>query len=112
MKVYTYRTDGGKDLIKEFIKNLPKNERAEGFSIIRNLREKGYGALKLVTTRQIEGKLWEIKFRRHNRLFYAVLDSNGIYIVHACKKQKGKTEKKDLDKARERIRKCEVHNAF
>jgi len=30
MKVYTYKTEGGKDLILEYFRNLPKSERAEG----------------------------------------------------------------------------------
>ena len=55
-----------------------------------------------LNTRQIEGKIWEIKFRRHNRIFYVLLDEDNLYLLHACKKQKGKAEKFELDKARDR----------
>ncbi len=55
-----------------------------------------------LNTRQIEGKIWEIKFRRHNRIFYVLLDEKNLYLLHACKKQKGKAEKFELDKARSR----------
>ena len=30
---------------------------------------------------------------------YVLADANNIYILHACKKQKGKAEKFELDKA-------------
>ena len=55
-----------------------------------------------LNTRQIEGKIWEIKFRRHNRIFYVLLDEKNLYLLHACKKQKGRAEKFELDKARSR----------
>ena len=55
-----------------------------------------------LNTRQIEGKIWEIKFRRHNRIFYVLLDEKNLYLLHASKKQKGKAEKFELDKARSR----------
>ena len=32
---------------------------------------------------------------KHNRIFYITVDKDNIYLLHACKKQKNKTEKKD-----------------
>lgn len=37
----------------------------------------------------------EVYFYKHNRIFYITVDGNDIYLLHACKKQKNKTEKKD-----------------
>jgi phage-related protein len=42
-----------------------------------------------------EGKVFEVYFRKHNRIFYVTVDSNDIYLLHACRKQKNKTEKTD-----------------
>jgi len=75
------------------------------------LQEIGIDSLKALTTRQIDGKLWEIKFRRHNRLFYILIDDYGIYITHAYQKQKGKAEKKDINTARARIKVWRTENA-
>ena len=100
MKIYTYLTSGGKDLIKEYLNNLPVSEKAEGYFILDMLEEQGVAYFKNLNIRQIEGKIWEIKFRRHNRIFYILLNEDNLYLLHACKKQKGKAEKFELDKAR------------
>ena len=104
MNVFTYSTLGGKDLIREFLDSLPKRESAEGYFILQELEEKGVGFLKNLNTRQLERKLWEIKFPRHNRIFYVLVDEDNMYLLHACKKQKGKAEKFELDKAKNRAK--------
>ena len=104
MKVYTYQTKGGKDLIRKFLDSLPNNESAEGYYIIEQLETKGIEFMRSISTRQLEGKLWEIKFQRHNRIMYVLIDEDQIYLLHACKKQKNKAEKTDLDKARTRAK--------
>lgn len=108
MNVYSYKTNGGKNLILEYLNNLSKKEAAEGYYIIEKLEEEGIDFLKILNTRQLDGKLWEIKFYRHNRIMYVLIDKDSIYLLHACKKQKGKAEKFELDKAKKRAK--EVFN--
>lgn len=88
MKIHHYVTSGGKDLILEYIDELPKNERAEGLLVLEKLSEEGYEALSVLKTRQLRGKLWEIKFFEDNRIMYVVADGENIYLVHACKNKK------------------------
>ena len=104
MTVHMYHTAGGKNLIFEFHDNLPIRESVEGYFILENLEKDGVEFLKNLTTRQIERKLWEIKFQRHNRMFYVLIDASNIYILHACKKQKGKAERFEVDAARNRVK--------
>jgi len=47
-------------------------------------------------TRQLRGKLWEIKFSQ-NRIMYVTADKDNIYFLHACKKQKDKAKKFELN---------------
>lgn len=107
MNVHDYVTSGGKDLILKFIDDLSKDEKAEGLLILEKLEEEGLPALNVLNTRQLRGKLWEIKFYKDNRIMYVVADENNIYIVHACKKQKGKAEKFELNTAIERVKELE-----
>ena len=65
--------------------------------------EHGYGALKDLNTRQLKGKLWEIKFSQ-NRIMYVVQQGDAIYFLHACKKQKNKAEKSDIELAIKRAK--------
>lgn len=104
MNVHTYRTLGGKDVITGYLDKLPEKESAEGYYILRKLEEEGIPFLKTLNTRQLDGKLWEIKFHQHNRVMYVVVDKNNLYLVHACKKQKGRAEKHELNKALRRTK--------
>lgn len=103
MNVYRYETDGGKDLILEYVKKLPKKQEAIALGILSKLQQNGLESLEVLDTRQLKKKLWEIKFF-DNRLMYVVADAENLYILHACKKQKGKAEKFELDKAIERAK--------
>jgi phage-related protein len=100
-------TSGGKDLILEYIDKLSKNERAEGLTILGKLEEEGLEALNVLNTRQLKAKLWEVKFYDDNRIMYVVADGDNMYLVHACKKQKGRAEKFELDKAIKRVKELE-----
>lgn len=107
MNVYHYETSGGKDLILEYIDELPKKERAEGLTILGKLEEEGIEALEVLKTRQLKGRLWEIKFY-DNRIMYTVADGENMYLIHACKKQKNKAEKFELNKAIKRVKELEA----
>ena len=107
MNVFTYSTQGGKDLIREYLDGLPNRESVEGYFIIESLEREGTKFLETLNTRQLERKLWEIKYPRHNRIFYVLVDQENIYLLHACKKQKGKAEKFELEKAKKRAKDIE-----
>lgn len=47
--------------------------------------------------------MWEIKFAK-NRIMYIIADKDNIYFMHACRKQKGKAEKFELEKALQRAK--------
>lgn len=104
MKINTYMTSSGKDVIREYITKLTQDERTEAFKILSALRENGVDELQYLDTRQLKKKLWEIKFYNHNRMMYVLPDADAIYILHICKKQKGKAEKFELDKAIKRAK--------
>ena len=47
-------------------------------------------------------KVYEGYFQKHNRIFYIAVDKENIYLLHACHKQKNKTERKDTKLVRKR----------
>ena len=98
MEIRDYYSNGGKNLIKEYLSALPIKERTYGYGIRHKIINDGIKAFDGLETRQLYGKLWEIKFF-DNRIMYIIFDLNTVYFLHACKKQKGKTEKFELDKA-------------
>ena len=73
MKVHSYFSETGRDLIMEYIE---KDEFEEIFF------------------KRWEKKIYEVYFRKHNRIFYVTVDKENIYLLHACRKQKNQTEKR------------------
>ena len=106
MTIHDYYTVGNKNLIKEYLHNLSKAEQLEGYRIRHNIILHGIDAFSLLDTRQLQGKLWEIKFA-DNRIMYVIADKDNVYFLHACKKQKGKAERFELDKA---LRRAKEHD--
>lgn len=98
MEIFDYTTQGGKNLIKEYLSGLPQNELKEGYRIRHQIKQQGVLALQELNTRQLKGKLWEIKFSK-NRIMYVLKDEENIYFLHACRKQKGKAEQFELETA-------------
>jgi len=103
MNIHDYHTDGGKNVIKEYLSSLPFAERAYGYGIRHKIIKDGLKAFNGFDTRQLQGKLWEIKFA-DNRIMYVIFDKENVHFLHACKKQKGKAEKFELDKAIQRAK--------
>lgn len=83
------------------------NEKAMVLELLKALSEDVQGTLKIEDTKKIKGlkgvkKAWEIR-KGNIRIFYTI-QGNDIHIVHACRKQKNKTEKVDLDLVESRIK--------
>ena len=90
MQVHSYRTSGGKDLIIDYLDSLPVTEKAEGYFLISLLEEEGIKAFNFLKTRQVGGKLWEIKFYRHKQGFLCAVRRRK-YLFASCM-QKAKRE--------------------
>ncbi|MBU3875297.1 type II toxin-antitoxin system RelE/ParE family toxin [Faecalicatena sp. AGMB00832] len=92
MIIHSYTSSGGKDYILDYIRGLLRDEKIDGFSVLEELENDHLDSLVVKPWR---GKVWEVYFRKHNRIFYITVDRQNVYLLHACKKQKNKTEKKD-----------------
>ncbi len=106
LNIHDYETAGGKNLIKEYLDKLSIEDKTTGYTIRNHIKKKGISAFNGFNTRQLKKKLWEIKFSK-NRLMYVIADEDNIYFVHACKKQKGKAEHFELQKAIVRVKELE-----
>ena len=104
MEIHDYQTKSGKGVVMEYIKSLPDAERVDGLSVLENMRN---GHMERITFKRWEKKVYEVYFYKHNRIFYIVADGENIYLLHACKKQKGKTEKRDKNLVIKRTKELE-----
>jgi len=103
MFIHDYHSIGGKNLIKEYLSSLPVAECTYGYGIRHKIIKDGMEAFKGLDTRQLYIKLWEIKFF-DNRIMYVIVNKDNVHFLHACKKQKGKAEKYELDNAIKRAK--------
>ncbi len=104
MEILDYATSGGKNLITTYIDGLSKAEQLELYDIRREIKENGLDAFEKLNTRQLRGKLWEIKVSQ-SRIMYVIINEKSVAFLHICKKQKGKAEKQELEKAIQRAKK-------
>lgn len=103
MIIFDYATDGGKNLIIEYIKGLPVREQLEIYCIREEIEKSGLDAFEKIHTRQLRGKLWEIKVTQ-TRIMYVIINRDSVAFLHICKKQKGKAEKKEIETALKRAK--------
>lgn len=92
MKVNSYYNASGKDQIRKYIDKLSKDEMVDGYHVLQCMEEDRMDELQL---KPWQGKVWEVYFYKHNRIFYITIHGDEIYLLHACSKQKNKTEKTD-----------------
>jgi phage-related protein len=102
MVLHHYESAGGKNLILDYIDSLSKDERVDGYSVLKNLED---DKLDELTIKVWQGKISEVYFYKHNRIFYVITEGKNIYLLHACRKQKNKTEKKDGETVIKRAKK-------
>lgn len=94
MKLNYYTSKSGKNDIIEYVCSLPADERADGFTVLEALENGEFSKIKF---KQWQKKVYEVYFYKHNRIFYVTVDEGQLYILHACRKQKNKTEKRDQE---------------
>jgi phage-related protein len=95
MKLYPYKSAGGKDLVLGYINKLSQSEQIDGLSVLQKLKDGKFDELDIKPWR---GKISEVYFYKDNRIFYIIPDGESIYLLHACRKQKNKTETQDSEK--------------
>ena len=92
MTLHHYQSDSGKDFILEYIRSLPEAEKIDGFSVLECLENDEMDKVKF---KRWQKKIYEVYFYKNNRIFYVIADGDNMYLLHACRKQKNQTEKKD-----------------
>ena len=102
-----WRNPAGKAPVEKYIDEINnKEEKADILSTLKGIQEYGTDAVG-VDFRQIDGKLWELKIRTHgkyHRIFYVVLKSNEMILLHAYLKKTRKAPLKEIQTAKQRMK--------
>lgn len=101
MTVRFYRTARGTQPVRDYIQRLDVAERALVLDALKAVEANGLEAN--VTTRNIDGKLWEIRVSAQ-RVFYVVVTGPEMVLLHAYKKQGQKAPSREIETARKRMK--------
>ena len=69
MNVHHYKTQGGKDLIINYIMSLSKPEIVDGLSVLECFEK---DELDMLTIKPWQGKVWEVYFYKHRGVYNAL----------------------------------------
>lgn len=96
--ILTYENSRGEKPVDEFIKKQQPQGRSKIAHTVRLLRQYG-NMLGLPHSKALGGGLYELRIRGKEelRIFYCFAEQKTIYLLHAFKKQKQSTPKKELD---------------
>lgn len=105
MILHDYTTNSGKNVILEYVESLTESEIVDAYTV-REYMEKG--EFDKIQWKRWQKKVCEVYFYKYNRIFYIIPDGNNIYLLHACRKQKNKTEKNDAKIVKKRAKELEL----
>lgn len=85
MIVHHYETQGGKDLILDYVLGLSNDEKIDGLSVLKCL---GEGRNNELTIKPWKDRIWVVYFYKHNRFFMLLLKiQTSMYSMHAKSKR-------------------------
>ena len=102
LSVKFFRTGSGNEPVRDFLRDLPPEERK---IIGTDIKEVQFGwPLGMPLVRKIEKDLWEVRSRLERRIFrvlFTVIDGQMV-LLHAFIKKSQGTPRQDLEIARDR----------
>jgi phage-related protein len=105
MRIRFWTSSSGRSPVANWLENLPLTDRAKIAAILAQIEQVGFETAGC-DFRQIQGKLWELKIRSIGggfRIFYITITGPEMILLHALRKTKQKTPKKDLELALKRM---------
>jgi phage-related protein len=101
MDVLRYRTRAGADPVGKYLDGVAAREAADVLDAIVALEEHGLDAA--VNTRQVRGRLWEIKVGDH-RIFFVVISGPRLVLLHGYRKRAQKAPPREIETALTRMK--------
>jgi phage-related protein len=105
MEVVFYRTQSGRSPVQEAIAKLAKADQARFLEVADGIERHGLKCPR-VHFRQLEGKLWEVKFATATggfRIAYVIVERKRMVWLHVFRKESRRTPRNDLGVARNRM---------
>ncbi len=111
-KIYFYKLPSGKEPVRDFLKELSKNDRAKVGALLFELQIEH--KLSMPHAKYLGKQLWELRVvceSGNARVFYFCSVHDYLVLLHAFMKKSNKTPAKELDLALDRKRYVELLEA-
>ena len=92
MKIHTYQSASGRDLIAEYIDTLAEVEQVDAFSVLQCMEK---GEFDKIQFKQWQKRVYEVYFYKHNR-FFILLPMEIIYIYYMPAESKRIEQKRKI----------------
>jgi len=107
LNLYYFTSASGRNLVKEFIGNLPTKTQDKIYTVIDFFETYGFH-LETQYLRRMSGTqaLWELRIKHQSnqyRIFLARLENNAAVFLHAIVKKTQKTPTQDIETAEHRL---------
>ena len=107
MQVLFYQTASGRIPVREALLELPREDSAFAYELLKEIEETGFQASRVVF-RQIKSKLWEIKMNLPGtggyRIFYFTVRADTLLLLHSYVKKSQKSPQRHIETAEQRMR--------
>lgn len=107
LRVVFYKTEAGKEPVREWLKSLPREEKK---IIGQDIKTVQFGwPLGMPLVRKLEKDLWEVRSRLPNRIARVIFTVSDeiMVLLHGFIKKSQKTPARDLNLARKRLQTLE-----
>lgn len=104
LEVFFFRTDAGAEPVREWLKDLPANDRK---TIGEDIKTVQFGwPLGMPLVDHLDGGIWEVRVKLGNRIARVLftLDGQKMLLLHGFIKKQQDTPKPDLDLAKDRLK--------
>ena len=102
LTVTFYADASGHKPVADYLRALPAPERARLAEALWRIQAYGLSGSG-VATRQLEGKLWEVKVSAQ-RAFYVLVTSEEMVVLHAYTKKSQRAPRSEIDLALRRMK--------
>jgi len=104
LSVAFFRTESGREPVREWLKSLPREERR---NIGEDIKTVQFGwPLGMPLVRKLDNNLWEVRSRLPERIARVIFTAGEgrMILLHGFIKKSQKTPKDDLELAKQRLR--------
>lgn len=103
-KVYYFLRGNGRAPVEEYLKSIAdRRQLAATEKAIHQLQQWGV-LLPEPVAKHVEGKIWELRIRFGNRIFYIIQDTREIILLDGCTKKRDRLEPRILNRVRDNYR--------